>query len=67
MREKVKKKKQAYAHLQSHGDVVIVHKIGVVEYYQQDRRIQGDTVIGVSKTVESEAEGDERGRREPRS
>ncbi len=47
--EKFKSNKQAFAHLQSHGDVVIVHKIGEAEYYQQDRRIPGETVIGVSK------------------
>ena len=42
-----KSNKQAYAHLQSHGDDLIVHKIGEAEYYQQDIRIPGDMVIGV--------------------
>ncbi len=43
-----KSNKQAYAHLQSHRDVVIVHKIGEAEYYPSDKRIPGETVIGVS-------------------
>ncbi len=44
---------------------MIVHKIGEAEYFQQDRRIPGNTVIGVSKTVESDADGDENGSCEP--
>jgi hypothetical protein len=63
--KKFKSNKQAYAHLKTHRDVVIVQKIGEAGYYQQDKRIPGDTVIGVSNTVESEADGDERGRCEP--
>ena len=47
--KRFKSNKQAYAHLQSHGHVVIGHKIGEAEYYQQDRRIPGDMVIRVSK------------------
>jgi hypothetical protein len=63
--KKFKSNNQAYAHLQSHGDVVIVHKIGEAECYQQDKSIPGDTIIGVSKAVESEADGNERRRCEP--
>jgi hypothetical protein len=63
--KKFKSNKQAYAHLQSHGDVVIVHKIGEAEYYQPGRRIPGETVTGVSRTVESENDGEERGNCDP--
>ena len=45
---------------------MIVHKIGEAEYYERNGRIPGDTVIRVSKIVESEADGDQRGRCEPR-
>jgi len=53
---------QAYEHLKSHGDVMIVHKIGGVDYFQENRRIPGDTVIGASNTFASEVDGGESGR-----
>ncbi len=41
---------------------MIIQKIGGAEYYPEDRRILGDTIIGASNTVASEADGGERGR-----
>ena len=61
-KETFKSNKQAYAHLKSHGDAVIVQKLGGAEYFQEDRRILGNTVIGASNTIASEANGVERGR-----
>jgi hypothetical protein len=60
--KKLKSNKPAFAHLKSHGDAVIVQKIGGAEYFQENRRINGDTVIGAVNTVASEADGGERGR-----
>ena len=60
--KKFKSNKQAYRHLKSHGDEVIIQKIGGAEYFPEDKRILGDTIIGASNTVASEADGGERGR-----
>jgi hypothetical protein len=60
--KKFKSNKHSYAHLKSHGDAVIVQKIGGVEYFQKNIRITGDTVIGASNIVASEANGGEGGR-----
>jgi hypothetical protein len=57
-----KSNKQAYAHLKSHGGAVIVQKLGGADYFQENWRISGDTVIGASNSVASVADGDERGR-----
>ena len=40
---------------------MIVQKIGGADYFQENRRILGDTVIGASNPVASVADGDERG------
>jgi hypothetical protein len=40
---------------------VIVQKIGGADYFQENRSILGDTVIGASNPVASVADGDERG------
>ena len=63
--KKFKSNKHAYAHLKSHVDAVIVQKIGGAEYFQEDRRIPGDTIIRASNTVASEADGGGIGRRVP--
>ena len=60
--KKFKSNKQAYAHQKSHGNAVIVQKIEVAVYFQEDKRIVCDTIIGTSNAVESEAYGGERGR-----
>jgi hypothetical protein len=44
---------------------VIVHKLGGVDYFQENIRIPGDTVIGASNKVASEVDGGERGRYVP--
>ena len=43
--KRFKSNKQAYAHLKSHGGAVIVQKLGGADYFQENRRIPGDTVI----------------------
>ena len=62
-----KSNKQAYKHLKSHGDEVLIQKIGGAQYFPENRSILGDTIIGPSNTVASEADGGERRRRVPLS
>jgi hypothetical protein len=60
--KRFKSNKQAYAHLKSQGGAVIVQKLVGADYFQENRRFPGDTVIGASNPVASVADGDERGR-----
>jgi len=55
-----KRNKQAYAHLESHDDTVIVKKIGAVDYLDKETKILSDNIIGASNRASSEAHEDER-------